>query len=76
MKAPDGMATAAWATIRGLSDRPTSQHPFGLQYAVLERAAILIYEAGLSPAEADMRALAETVPGWAPGLFDGWEGQE
>jgi hypothetical protein len=67
------MASSAWATIRGLSDRPTSQHPFGLQYAVLERAAILIYEAGLSPAEADMRALAETVPGWAPGLFDGWE---
>lgn len=30
-----------------------------VQLRVLERAAILIYQAGLSPAEADERALAE-----------------
>ena len=41
---------------------------------VLERAAIKITHAGLSPEQADREALAETVPGWSPGLFDAVEG--
>jgi hypothetical protein len=44
-----------------------------LRDEVMERAAIKITHAGMAPEQADAEALAETVPGWAPGLFDGWE---
>ncbi len=44
-------------------DRPTwdriSKLPAERRDLVLERAAILIYQAGLDPADADERALAE-----------------
>lgn len=66
-------ASRYWPQIAALSDRPTSEHPFGLRTAVCERAAIKIYQAGLSPEQADKEALAETVPGWTGDLFDDWE---
>jgi hypothetical protein len=44
-----------------------------LRDEVMERAAIKIVQGGTAPEQADREALAETVPGWAPGLFDGWE---
>ena len=46
---------AAW---KALLDRLATK-PQAVRDRVIERAAILIYEAGLSPAEADERALAE-----------------
>ncbi len=48
---PQGMAAAAWDRIGKL--------PSDVRDRVLERAAILIFEAGLAPADADERALAE-----------------
>jgi hypothetical protein len=51
------------ARLRKLSTLPTARHPFGLRHAVLERAAILHYEAGLPLAEADAQAFALEVDG-------------
>jgi hypothetical protein len=51
------MASEHWARIRELSDRPTERYPLGLRTAVLERAAILHFDAGLSWEDADARAL-------------------
>lgn len=45
------MAPATWERIARLS--------LGMRDRVIERAAILIHDAGLTPAEADERALAE-----------------
>ena len=56
---PEGMSGPTWTRISALSDKPTARHPLGLRTAVLERAAILHYDAGLGWAEADERALAE-----------------
>jgi len=42
--------------IAKLSTMPTARHPFGLRHAVLERAAILIADAGWEPEKADQRA--------------------
>ena len=56
---PEGMSGPTWTRISALSDTPTVRHPLGLRTAVLERAAILHYDAGLGWAEADERALAE-----------------
>lgn len=47
----DRMAPATWERIGKLRQ--------DVRDRVLERAAILIYEAGLAPADADERALAE-----------------
>jgi len=44
------------ARARDLSTRPTARHPLGLRYAVIERAAILHYDAGMSLEEADAAA--------------------
>jgi hypothetical protein len=51
MSRPKDMAAAAWDRIAKL--------PVDTRDRVLERAAILIFEAGLSPETADERALAE-----------------
>jgi len=51
MRFPEGMTAETWARIGKL--RPD------VRDRVLERAAILIYEAGLHPADADERALLE-----------------
>lgn len=48
---------------RGLSTRPTPEHPFGLRYAVIERAAILHYDAGMSVEDADAEAWVLEVNG-------------
>lgn len=48
---PDGMTKSNWERIAKL--------PHERRYRVLERAAILIFQAGLTPAEADERALSE-----------------
>lgn len=61
MSRPAGMPLTAWQRIGKL--------PSDIRDRVLERAAILIYEAGLSPTLADERALvlegivAPTLPG-------------
>ncbi len=47
---PPGKPTRAWARI--------SKLPSEVRHRVMERAAILIYEAGYSPDEADEMALA------------------
>lgn len=51
MKFPEGMHASTWARIGQLRE--------DVRDRVLERAAILIYQAGLSPEEADERALLE-----------------
>lgn len=51
MKPPSDMSEDAWRIISRLTSAKRDR--------VLERAAILIFEAGLAPAEADARALAE-----------------
>ena len=56
---PEAMSGPTWTRISALSDTPTVRHPLGLRTAVLERAAILHYDAGLGWAEADAKALAE-----------------
>jgi hypothetical protein len=48
---PDGMSAKVWETIGKL--------PPDKRDRVLERAAILIFQAGVAPADADARALAE-----------------
>lgn len=48
---PAGMSAEVWARIGRL--------PAATRDRVLERACILIFQAGLAPAEADERALAE-----------------
>lgn len=53
MKPPADMEPDAWRVISRLR--------VDVRDRVLERAAILIHEAGLAPAEADARALAEEV---------------
>jgi hypothetical protein len=50
---PIDMSSEAWERIRSL--------PSATRDRVLERAAILIYDGGLSPAVADARALREEV---------------
>jgi hypothetical protein len=61
MSRPEGMPIGTWQRIGKL--------PSDTRDRVLERAAILIYEAGLSPSLADERALvlegvvAPTLPG-------------
>lgn len=64
-------ATAFLARLRKLSTMPTERHPFGLRHAVLERAAILHYEAGLPLADADAQAWALEVDGGQLVLGDG-----
>lgn len=51
MTRPEGMAQAIWDRIGRLRE--------DVRLRVLERAAILIFEAGLPPTVADERALAE-----------------
>jgi hypothetical protein len=48
---PDGMTAKVWERIGKL--------PADVRDRVLERAAVLIFQAGVAPAEADARALAE-----------------
>ncbi len=63
------MTRAAWDIVSKLPNHPTAKHPLGQRTAVLERAAILHYEAGVPFPEADERALvlegvvAPTLPG-------------
>jgi hypothetical protein len=51
VRPPAGMSLDVWTRIGRLSGEVRDR--------VLERAAILIYEAGLEPSAADARALAE-----------------
>ena len=48
---------------RELSTRPTARHPFGLRQAVIERACILHFYAGLPWDEADAKAWTLEVDG-------------
>lgn len=56
---PEGMPASTWDRISKLSTTPTARHPLGMRDAVLERSAVLHYDAGLDWLEADERALAE-----------------
>jgi hypothetical protein len=51
------MTRAAWEIVSKLPNHPTPKHPLGQRTAVLERSAILHFEAGVPFPEADERAL-------------------